>query len=179
MAKIPFSKLDIKVGAEKVSKTYTNSKGEEINYEIIKYLPYEEKIELVSRIINLSIDENNYYNPMRIKLYLVLEVVYAYTNFSFTTKIKEDVCKLYDMLIQSGIFDEVLSVIGEDEWNSVKINVQDTIENIYKYRNSVLGILDSVATDYSNLQLDAQSIQQQLADPNNMELLKAVLTKLG
>jgi hypothetical protein len=86
-------------------------------------LPYEEKIELVSRIINLSIDENNYYNPMRIKLYLVLEVVYAYTNFSFTTKIKEDVCKLYDMLIQSGIFDEVLSVIGEDEWNSVKINV--------------------------------------------------------
>ena len=40
MAKVPFSKLDIKINSEKISKTYVNTKGEEINYEIIKYLPY-------------------------------------------------------------------------------------------------------------------------------------------
>ena len=33
--------------------------------------------------------------------------------------------------------------------------------------------------DYSNLNLDATEIQKKLADPNNMELLKSIMTKLG
>jgi hypothetical protein len=55
----------------------------------------------------------------------------------------------------------------------------ETIKSIYAYRNSAMGILDAVASDYSNLNLDAHNIQQALADPNNMELLRNVLTKLG
>ena len=54
-----------------------------------------------------------------------------------------------------------------------------SIESIYAYRNSVMGILENVSADYSNLQLDAQSIQQALGDPNNMGFLREVLTKLG
>ena len=50
---------------------------------------------------------------------------------------------------------------------------------IYTYRNSVLGILESISQDYSALNLDATEIQQKLADPDNMALLKQVLTKLG
>jgi hypothetical protein len=61
----------------------------------------------------------------------------------------------------------------------IKNNVYDTIKNIYDYRNSVLGILDAVKNDYSNLNLDASDIQAKLADPENMELLRDVLNKLG
>ena len=50
---------------------------------------------------------------------------------------------------------------------------------IYKYKNSVLGILDAVSADYDNLNLDAQSIKDTLADENNLRLLKDVITKLG
>jgi hypothetical protein len=39
--------------------------------------------------------------------------------------------------------------------------------------------MESVVRDYAGLDLDAQKIQKELADPNNMELLKNVLTKLG
>ena len=42
-----------------------------------------------------------------------------------------------------------------------------------------MGILEIVSQDYSNLDLDAQKIQKEIADPENMELLKNVLTKLG
>ena len=42
-----------------------------------------------------------------------------------------------------------------------------------------MGILENISTDYSNLNLDASAIQQKLADPENMELLRSILSKLG
>jgi hypothetical protein len=42
-----------------------------------------------------------------------------------------------------------------------------------------MGILDSVKSDYSGLNLDASEIQKNLSDPENMELLKSILDKLG
>lgn len=179
MAKVPFSKLDVKINGSDCENIYYNSKGEEIRYEIKQYLPLKDKVDLVSRIINQSVDENGFYNPMRVKLYMVLEVVYAYTNLSFTAKQKEDPFKLYDLLVSTGIFYEIIEHIRENDWKEIQENVWKTIENIYAYRNSVMGILDSVVTDYSNLNLDASEIQKKLADPENLELLRSVLTKLG
>lgn len=42
-----------------------------------------------------------------------------------------------------------------------------------------MGILDTISQDYSNLNLEASAIQEKLADPENMTLLKSVLSKLG
>ena len=179
MAKIPFSKLDVKVNCIENAVTYTNSKGEEIIFQVKNYLPMKEKLDLVSRIINQSIDENGFYNPMRVKLYMVLEVTFAYTNLSFTDKMKEDPFKLYDILVSTGIFTDIVNVIREKDWSEIQESVWSTIKNIYDYRNSVVGILDTMKMDYNNLNLDAMNIQEALADPENMELLRSVLTKLG
>ena len=179
MAKIAFSKLDLKVDNNETFITHVNNKGEEVVYEVKNYLPIKEKMDLVSRIINQSTDDNGFYNPMRVKLFTVLEIVYAYTNLTFTAKQKEDIFKLYDMIISSGLYDTIRSNISEKELKEIKKSVYETITNIYAYRNSVMGILENVSTDYSNLNLDATEIQSKLADPNNMALLKDVLGKLG
>lgn len=179
MAKVPFSKLQARVDGGATQNFYYNLAGDEVYYEVKHYLPIKEKLELVSNIINQSIDDNGFYNPMRVKLYMVLEIVYAYTNLSFTDKMKEDPFKLYDILVSTGIFTDVIDVIREKDWSEIQENTWATIENIYKYRNSVMGILDNVVNDYSNLNLDASEIQKKLADPDNMALLKDVLTKLG
>ena len=179
MAKIPFSKLDAKVCNTVCSAVYCNAKGEEIQYEIKQYLPIEEKIEMITKIINQSLDNNDYFNPLRIKIFTVLEVVYAYTNLSFSAKQKENIFKLYDLLVSTNIFKTVKDVISDQEWNEVEESIITVIDNIYKYKNSAMGIMEMLTSDYSNLQLDAQSIQQTLADPNNMSLLKDILTKLG
>jgi hypothetical protein len=179
MAKVPFSKLQASINGCDTQISYANKAGEEIKYEVKYYLPIKEKLELVSRIINQSIDDNGFYNPMRVKLYMVLEVVYAYTNLSFTEKMKEDPFKLYDTLVSTGIFTDIINVIREKDWEEIQENVWTTIDNIYKYNNSVMGILDTVAKDYNGLNLDASAIQEKLSDPNNMELLKNILTKLG
>jgi hypothetical protein len=179
MAKIPFSKLDIKINASDTVVCHMNSKGEEVQYEVKHYLPMKEKMDLVSRIINQSTDDNGFYNPMRVKLYTTLEIVYAYTNLSFTPKQKEDLFKLYDLLISTGLYDEITSHICENDLNDLEASIWDTIKSIYNYRNSVMGILENISADYSNLNLDATEIQSKLADPNNMALLKDVLAKLG
>lgn len=179
MAKVPFSKLQAKVDGEVTKNFYRNLAGEEVYYEVKHYLPIEEKLELVSRIINNSVDNNGFYNPMRVKLYMVLEVVFAYTNLSFTEKMKEDPFKLYDILVSTGIFTDIVDVIREKDWSEIQENVWSTIKNIYDYQNSAMGILDTLKTDYNLLDLDATEIQQKLGDPENMELLRDILTKLG
>jgi hypothetical protein len=179
MAKVPFSKLQASVNSSDCTLGYCNKAGEEIRYEVKYYLPFAEKIDLVSRIINQSIDDNGFYNPMRVKLYMALEIVYAYTNLSFTEKMKEDPFKLYDILISAGIFKDIVNVICEDDWKEIQENVWSTINNIYNYRNSALGIMENITSDYSNLNFDVASIQEKLADPENMSLLKEVLARLG
>ena len=55
----------------------------------------------------------------------------------------------------------------------------EAIDSYYKYHNSVFGILDSINKDYNTMNLEATEIQQKLADPENMALLRDVLAKLG
>ena len=179
MAKVPFSKLQASINGSDCKNFYCNKAGEEVYYEVKQYLPFAEKLELVSRVINQSIDDNGFYNPMRVKLYMALEVVYAYTNLSFTEKMKEDPFKLYDILISTGIFKDIVDVIRENDWKEIQENVWSTIKNIYDYRNSAMGILSFIASDYSAVEMDASKIQELLANPENLDLLKQVVTKLG
>ena len=179
MAKVPFSKLQASVNGCETQISYANKAGEEIKYEVKHYLPFKEKLDLVSKIINQSVDDNGFYNPMRVKLFMALEVVYAYTNLSFTDKMKEDPFKLYDILVSTGIFDNIVNVICDKDWEEIQDNVWSTIDNIYQYNNSFIGLLDTLKTDYNNLNLDAMEIQNSLANPENLALLKDVLAKLG
>lgn len=179
MAKVPFSKLQATINNYVSEVSYPNKNGEEIKYEVKYYLPLKEKLEVVSNIINQSIDDNGFYNPMRVKMFMALEIVYAYTNLSFTEKMKEDPFKLYDILVSTGIFTNIIEAISEQDWKEIQDNVWSTIKNIYDYKNSVMGILENVVADYNNLNLDATEIQAKLADPENMALLKDVLAKLG
>ncbi len=179
MAKVPFSKLQASVNGSDCLLSYCNKAGEEIKYEVKRYLPLGEKMDLVSRIVNLSVDDNGFYNPMRVKLYMTLETVYAYTNLSFTDKMKEDPYKLYDILVSTDIFTDVVNVIREKDWKEIQESVWSVIENIYKYRNSVLGILEAVRDDYSSVSFDAEALQNELSNPENVQLLRDVLNKLG
>ena len=175
MAKVPFSKLQVKIDSGVVNNFYHNTAGEKVYYEVKHYLPFKEKLELVSSIINNSIDENGFYNPMRVKLYMTLEVVYAYTNLSFTEKQKEDPFKLYDLLVSTGIFMDVLKEIAEHDWADIQDSIKTTIDNIYNYRNSVMGILEAVSADYSDLNLDADVLADKVLNPESLATLKELL----
>ena len=174
MAKIAFTKLGLKVDKE---NEIINWNDQEI--EIKQYLPVNEKLELISRIINSSAEDMKFYNVGKIEIFTTLEIIFAYTNINFTDKQKEDVCKLYDLFMSSDLMDEIFAHIPESELDWISDTVEDTIESIYSYQNSVMGILDAIKNDYSALDLDASEIQKKLADPENLELLKGIMTRLG
>ena len=175
MAKVSFTKLGLKLNSEVKTIQFN---GQDI--EIKQYLPVNDKLELISNVVNASHDgQNNFPNPVKISVFTTLEILYAYTNINFTEKQKEDVTKLYDLLVSSGLYAAVIAAIPVTEYVTITQGIRESIDAIYTYRNSVLGILDSISTDYSNLNLDASEIQKKLSDPENMELLRNILTKLG
>ena len=64
MAKISLTKLGLKVNQD--------IKNVEFNEQIIEvkqYLPVNEKLELISNVINLAHDENNFSNPVKVSIF--------------------------------------------------------------------------------------------------------------
>ena len=174
MAKLTFNKLGL--AANKAVKTISYN-GQEI--EVKQYLPVNDKLELISNVINLSADDNNFANPVKVSVFAVLQIIETYTNISFTEKQKEDPCKVYDLLVGNGLSSKILAEIPAEELAELLTGIDDSINAIYNYRNSAMGILDAVQSDYDGMNLDAQNIHAAIADPENLALLKNVMTKLG
>ena len=172
MAKIAFTKLGLAKNQE-VRAIELN--GQTI--EVIQYLPYNDKLELMSRIINLAADEKKFYNPAKIDFYTKLEVLFAYTNISFTPKQKEDLSKLYDLFDGVKFFDRLYDLIPEIK--TITNIIQQTIESIYSYNNSIAGILESVTQDYKDTEFDINKLQEMLTDESNLTLLKQIAPIAG
>lgn len=175
MAKVPFTKLALKKQEDLVKIITIN----DAQVEIKQYLPVEDKLALIANVLNASHDEHSFANPVKIEVLGTLEIIYAYTNINFTEKQKENPGKLYDLLETSGVIDLIINEIPSDEYKFVIEGIDKTITAVYAYENSVLGIMDTITNDYKNLNQDATVIQQKIANPDNLALLKDVLTKMG
>ena len=176
MAKIGLTKLGLVKSNLNQIKTFLINEQE---ITVKQYLPVNEKLALISKVINQSILNNSFMNPVQIEVYSMLSIVEYYTNISFTDKQKEDISKLYDLLETNNIFQQVIDNIPEEEYNFVIEGIEESIEAYYKHKNSVLGILESISQDYSHLSLDASEIQKDIANPENLKLLKDIMSRLG
>lgn len=174
MAKVSFSKMALKIDSNIKTINFND-----FEIEVKQYLPINEKLELISSVVNSSSEDMKFYNVGKLQVFLTLEMLYAYTNINFTDKQKEDACKLYDIVVSSGLYKAVIDAIPEDEVEYIEDAIFDTIENIYKYQTSALGLMDAITNDYSDLDLNANDIYSKLADPENLALLKGIMTKLG
>lgn len=174
MAKVSFSKLGLTKNTNVGSFEWNDQ-----TVEVKAYLPIQEKLDLIATVINNCQDENNFINEGKMSLFMSLEIVYRYTNINFTEKQKSDPAKLYDLLAGSGFFDDFFTVLPQTEYKSIAVWLDKTANHIYNYRNSIYGILDALNTDYKNLELDADTLKNKIADPEALGLLKQVLTKLG
>ena len=173
MAKVPFTKLGLTKNTEVKNFTWKDQ-----TIEVKQYLPIQDKLSLIAAVLNKSQDENNFVNDAKVNLFTGLEIINYYTNISITEKQKEDPAKLYDLFNGSCFLSKVYDAMPEGEVDNIFSLVYSTAEHFYKYRNSVYGVLDALNTDYNNLNLDAEAIREKIADPNSLELLKKVLTKL-
>ena len=175
MAKVSFTKLGLKKNEDVEIVEWNEQK-----IEVKQYLPIEDKLELVTKIINDSIDTNNFYNPAKIYIFTILNTILYYTNINLTDKQKEDVAKTYDLLVSSGLSVKIFEQINPYEYNQIKSWVLETVQSIYSYAQSVLGILETVNNDYKDADFNAEQIQNKLTNnPEELKLLKDILDRLG
>ena len=139
MAKLAFSKLGLKVNNQVVNINYN-----EQNIEVKQYISVNDKLKLISDIINNTVDEHSFCNPVKVKVYLLIGIIENYTNISFTEKQKEDIVKLYDLIQSNGLFDKILEAIPAEEFNDLLNSTWDSIEAIYTYNNSAMGVAHAI-----------------------------------
>lgn len=175
MAKIAYTKLGAKIDSTIINVDINGNM-----VEVRAYLPLAEKLNLIARVIELSHDiDYNYANPLKTEVYFALEAIRAYTNITFTDKQLEDPQKLYDALSSSGVIDIIFKTIPEAEMTVVRNNIEATQKAFYAYRTSVIGLLEHISTDYSDLDLDITKLQEKFANGENLELVKNIIEKLG
>lgn len=175
MAKITYTKLGLKFNDE-VSIIH-NENGTEI--EVKKYLPTQDKLEIFQKVVNSALEADiRTYSIPQVIINLQMEMIYNYTNITFTEKQKENVYKLYDAFKTSGVLYDIL-VLCKSDYEEIKDWVLDILYKLYQQYNSVRGILEHLNTDYNNLNFDVNDLAQKLSDPESLTLLKDVLTNLG
>lgn len=174
MAKVAFTKLGLKKD-DSIKELEWN--GQKI--EIKQFLSTEDKLNLISNIINYSADNHVFYNPCKIEIFETIEIILKYTNINLTDKQSEDVLKLYDLFISSNFKEKIFELIPKQELDYIHNGIYEAIKEIYRYRDSFMGVMEQTQADYKNLDEQIENITDKIQDPNNLTLLKDVVTKLN
>lgn len=177
MAKIGFNKLNLSLNKEEEKFMW---EGNEIL--VRQYLPIEEKLHYITDVLNAvaaSDPTARTYNRVKVAGFSALYLVKYYTNVTFTEKQLENPSKLIDLILSSGFYSAVHDKIAKDELESLEDYLYITIEQLEQYQNSIYGIMDAMNTDYKNLDFDIEKLQGDISNPENITLLKDIMTRLG
>jgi hypothetical protein len=169
MANITFNKLNLKKKEE--IKTI---KFNEQEIEIKQYLPIQEKLNVIYNAISKTEDKNRFFSPIKLECFCTLEIIYAYTNIKFTDKQLEDEAKLFDLMEENGLINEIFSAIPEEETIFIMDSCEKAAEAIYKYANSAYGLMEHISNQQNKLSFDFDKILGDIQDPEVKKLLEAL-----
>lgn len=139
--KVSYAKLNLKVNTDVNTFNFMDNK-----VEVLKYLPIEDKYDLIMIALQKS-EEDGIYNELMLDMYFHLYMIYMYSNLSFTEKQKENEAKIYDNLKSNGFLDAFLAAMDEDEYNELYDMMISIKEEILKYRNTAGAVLQSLIND--------------------------------
>ena len=138
-----------------------------------QYLPLEEKIELIQRVMNMCAGNGTFCNPVKVKVLTELEMVMAYSNIEIDNELLgDDVYKVYDYLTLEGIIANVLYAIDASEREFIQSSCWETSEKLTDFNNSLIGALTRLNEEsaFNNLNLD--ELIEQVKDPALAEFIK-------
>ena len=98
-------------------------------------------------------------------MYFELNIVYLYTNITFTDTQRQDEEKLYDILNSNGVIEQVLANMSKEEYNLLYETLEAHKQEILTYKNTAGAVIQSVIQDLPrNAQAAADIVNQ--FDPN-------------
>ena len=116
----------------------------EVEIEVRKYLPIEDKIDLIEVALQKA-EENGIYNEMKLAMYFDLYIIYMYTNLEFTDEEKTNEYKLYNELESNGVIAAVLGALEEYEILFHYLNIMK--EAKMRYKTSAAAMIQTFIQD--------------------------------
>lgn len=114
--------------------------------EVLKYLPAADKYDLLMVTLQKSL-EGNIYNEFKLNLFFELNLVYMYTNISFTEKQREDEFKLYDTLRSNGFFELFYEALDDKEYEELFDQIAELKATMEKSKGSIAGVIANIIED--------------------------------
>ena len=132
--------------------------GKKIN--IKKYLPINDKKDLVEITLQKAEQADGTYNEILIDMYFNLHLVYLYTDIVFTDEDREDEMKLYDELESSGLLERILDKIPDEEYNTLMDYLKAMRKEISSYKHSAAAMVQKLIVDLpKNAEAAAKIVQ--------------------
>ena len=165
MAKVSFGTLKLKK-----QETTTTIKIADKDIEVLNYLPIEDKYDLIQATLQQSA-EGIGFNEILIEMNFYLNVVFLYSNISFTETQKEDRYKLYDILESNGVINEIVNAIPVQEFKSLMDSFDLEKERVGIENRSSAGILNNIISKLPNKAQETSDILKNI----NFEDMKDVI----
>ena len=165
MAKVSFGTLKLKK-----QETTTTIKIADKDIEVLNYLPIEDKYDLIQATLQQSV-EGIGFNEILIEMNFYLNVVFLYSNISFTETQKEDRYKLYDILESNGIINEIVNAIPVQEFKNLMDSFDLEKKRVGRENRSSAGILNNIISKLPNKAQETSDILKNI----NFEDMKDVV----
>lgn len=133
--KVSYTNMKLKVNTQVNTFEFAGQK-----IDVLKYLPARDKYDLLMVTLQKA-TEQGAYNDFLVSTYFELNLVYMYTNISFTEKQREDEFKLYDTLKSNGFFNLFYQALNEDEYNELFASLNALRKDTIAYKLSMSSVL--------------------------------------
>lgn len=164
--KVSYTNMKLKVNTEVNTFEFAGQK-----IDVLKYLPAKDKYDLLMITLQEATEQGDAYNDFLISMHFELNLVYMYTNISFTEKQREDEFKLYDTLKSNGFFNLFYQALNEDEYNELFASLNALRKDTITYKLSMSSVLKNLV---NNLPKNAEAAAK-IVQNFNPEQYKAVV----
>ena len=165
MAKVSYSSLKLKVNSEVKKFTW-----EDKEIEVLQYLPISDKYDLIMIALQKA-KEGDIYNPIKLDMYFHLNLVYLYTNLSFTEKQKENEEKIFDTLVSTNLLSMIMENIPEEEFDDLWDKMNEYMKSELQQSTTTAAVIKSIIDDLPTQAQAAMDIVNQF-DPDKFKAVK-------
>lgn len=168
----------ISIGTFKVQETsplYVDIAGTTV--EITPVPPVAKIIDAVQFALNMTITESPIISAPVKKIFCGLAEVMAFTNIDIelNTQDVNSVYNVYDVLNKAGVFSEIATKANKDSLKFLVSSFEETLDNIITYRQSAIGIVDTMATRGKEDADTMVAAAEAMMDDNNLTAVKQLL----
>lgn len=143
----------------------------DIMITVQKYLPIEEKTQLIQYVVDSSLDDKTgCFSPLRVEVYFALGICKWYAGIEIDDFSQAG--HYYDLLESNGVISSIMDTIPKDELNFIKDLINDTVSDITRYNNSAVGIIHAMNGDANNLNDQLQDIIQKISNEETFSNFK-------